>query len=486
MEADRPTDRGPSPKLSSRAMDADEWEGLSALLSEPAVEEPTQVGTCSGEVKDDLDSLLHACGDGDLSEAAVEEPTQFGTGSSDVTDDLDSLLRACGDGDQGDESFSFQARGPQPGKKRGRPPGSKLLREAHKNIEHELPSGAERFTAAPGSVEYARAAKAAKAAERRTQGIQTTAMVPYTGPPLLASGSGLWPHLRERGAQTHVQRCLIGAAWYSFSNQTELERENELITELCAPQRSYKSKQVRTNEGNTSRKTVSRAVIRSTAAILEGCAVLFGGMLGALRSAIESNAVVPVMFVSKLLFDETPTKLRIRGQDVVPFSLSQGRGPGNEDKSDHAKVVQTSHEIHAVFHDGNGRTLHIEGTHPVALQVVDRTTAECTKKCLMNAFHELPGIREFASAFPLRMLLGTFDRYAANPRAMKAFLYDLMGDTVPFQSWCSVNFTCDVHKANQVRVSSTKIFESEISSMLASALSQGGPGLSIQIEETVA
>ena len=58
----------------------------------------------------------------------------------------------------------------------------------------------------------------------------------------------------------------------------------------------------------------------------------------AISGALNSAALRPVMYVRKLLFDETPTKVRVRADEVVPWVGSQ------TDQSDRAKVMQTAHE----------------------------------------------------------------------------------------------------------------------------------------------
>lgn len=370
-----------------------------------------------------------------------------------------------------EDAFSFTPQS-APATQRGRPRGSALLREAqeeaaarHLAVQPAAPQA--------GSIEFARQVRAEKAAARKLD--EETLQTARDGSvaPLLSTGSGLWAALRSVGS--HVHRCLCSAAWYSFQSQHSEARQNEMVTKMCTPHREHRSKTVLAVDTNTTAPTVSRALIRVTAALFEGGNLLWGGMLHAMAAAVRSGGLVPLLYVSKLMFDETPTRVRVRADNVVPWSAA------STDQSDRAKVMQTAHEVHMVLRDSRtGKTAHVRGWNPVSLQVIDRTTAECTRACLMTAMEDIPGLQECANLFPLKLLVGTHDRYAANFKAMRSMVYDFMGEA-PYKKWVAASFTCDIHKTDQVRRHSSRILDDDVGYMLASALSQDGPDTVVRL-----
>ena len=338
-----------------------------------------------------------------------------------AADSLDELMRLQESFDaevgthgvnEGD-SFSFEPQSVSAAR-RGRPRGSVLLREAQeeaRNLAVPPVSSAPR----PGSTEFAREVRAEKVAARKLDEHRLQAAGDGSVVPLLSTSSSLWAALRSVGSHEH--RCLCSAAWYSFQHQQSEARQNEMVTKLCTPHREHRSKAVLAVDANTTAPTVSRALMRVTAALFEGGNLLWGGMLHATAAAIRSGGLVPVLFVSKLLFDETPTRVRVRADDVVPWSAA------STDQSERAKVMQTAHEVHMVLRDSRtGKTAHVRGWNPVSLQVIDRTTAECTKACLLSAIQDIPGLQACANFFPFKVLLGTHDRYAANFKAMRSIV----------------------------------------------------------------
>ncbi|CAE7463039.1 unnamed protein product, partial [Symbiodinium microadriaticum] len=342
-----------------------------------------------------------------------------------AADSLDELMRLQESFDaevgthgvnEGD-SFSFEPQSVSAAR-RGRPRGSVLLREAQeeaRNLAVPPVSSAPR----PGSTEFAREVRAEKVAARKLDEHRLQAAGDGSVVPLLSTSSSLWAALRSVGSHEH--RCLCSAAWYSFQHQQSEARQNEMVTKLCTPHREHRSKAVLAVDANTTAPTVSRALMRVTAALFEGGNLLWGGMLHATAAAIRSGGLVPVLFVSKLLFDETPTRVRVRADDVVPWSAA------STDQSERAKVMQTAHEVHMVLRDSRtGKTAHVRGWPCVPLS------------------------------------------------------YDFMGEA-PYQKWVAASFTCDVHKTDHVRRHATRILDDDVSFMLASALSQDGPDTVVRL-----
>ena len=343
---------------------------------------------------------------------------------------------------------------------------------------------------APGSIEHARLAKkrlrqdsaAATATatdtavkRRKTKGLSNEQLLAENVPKLFYPDSALWRVLAFLGPLS--TQVLCHAAKYSFEFQPASARSSSTVSQMFVF-RGLAHMSTRTlaafiqlTRAKLSRFRMNDVALQGSAAVLDGAALLWGGMFGSLKCKIEAGELLPLVFVRRSRYDETPMKVRL--------SECIG-GQQTSEVSTHAKVLQTECAFQCLLQDRTTKRIwSLEGYLPTSLKAMDATTAENIKCAVLMDVDRVPHWKAFANCFPWVLQSTTVDRYSANYKAEKAMLVqrsDTDMDESESSHWTKFTKSCDVHVIAQVHHKVMSILESDISGMLNTALSQYGAG----------
>ena len=298
--------------------------------------------------------------------------------------DLERLLDELTADDSG--ATEDVPEGLPPRRKRGRPPGGRRwaqAAEAALNREGVVPAVRQNVPQ-PGDIAYARQVLQ----QKRQKGKPLVVHNELAQLPKSCSGVGLGALVSGIGSD--IQQLVGGAILWHQAHSTGDERPDEpdeVMRVMFRPMRPHLSvSALHEKFPGQSVATLHRGIRQTASAALEAACLWWGGLLRAAETAMEANHWEPWLCCSKMLYDETPLKVRVR-QDAVSASGLAADGQ-NKDKeaSEHAKVFQMRHSVHLLFYDpGKQKCLVIGGTVPVPLQLMENSSKIVTKACLKTA-----------------------------------------------------------------------------------------------------
>ncbi len=342
----------------------------------------------------------------------------------------------------------------------------------------------------PGSIQYARKVLAAKRLQsqsqddlrrlegsRRRKGLSKQELIAEKVPPLFFTESPFWRFLAFLGpASTQV---LCHAAKYSFGYQQDAARSSSnvahmfLFRGLAHMSNRALEQFVKLARPKISKCHITELGVQGSAALLDAAALLWAGMFGVLKHKMHSGELIPLVFVRRSRYDETPLKVRL-----CDWSEVEGhRHQQSAEVSTHAKVLQTECAFQCLFEDhATKRVWSLEGYLPTHLKAMDATTAENIKGAILMDVDRVHGWKDFAECFPWVLQSTTVDRYAANFKAEKSILADTVDPATETQRWSKHTKSCDVHVIAQVHHKTMSVLETDISGLLNTALSQHGSG----------
>lgn len=362
------------------------------------------------------------------------------------------------DGDP-DESHQDHERIPMPsqsrGRGRGRPRGTtKILRQAMIDIEKaepepEVASSSNQGDTQPekGTIAYARmfrrTSKQLGSLMQSDQDTQNNSVQVDTEDPVGVQVKALHcivQHIEQQLVDANapfLQRCLVNAARCGLSLPSLSTAQSFKDSfELKLMEAPVSSNRALANQLNIPEKRFGEQAMISASAIYESSNCLWGSMLHFLGAEFDSGRLQPVMIIRRFRYDETPLRNRVKLYDPTIDQLV-------EDVSDHTKLMQTEFALRVVCYRPSDKSYWIlSGSLPTVLQAVEKTTARCTKACLVNLLGAIPGLLSFSHRFPFRVHSSTTDRYSANILAEKSLWAD-------DRTWCKSNIFCDQHRIAQ-------------------------------------
>lgn len=278
---------------------------------------------------------------------------------------------------------------------------------------------------------------------------------------LLCASSKVWQMMKDIGC--FAQQILYQAAYHSYCYQEDSARENQELNIIFSHQRHVMSNVAFRMTTNDSFRSLShfkdRHELAASVALDSGC-LFWGGFMNLMSQKIANGDFRPVAFIKGFRYDETPTRVRL---DADQETLQSG----NEIVA-HAKVMQTELKLHIVVQDmASKKYVHFHGKVPTTLQIVNRTSAECIKRSIMNTLSTVPEFQRISSLFPFKLQLTTADRYSANLKAERSIFHDDI-------SWTKCTLPCDIHIASQVNTLVSGIVNEDSSGIVSTHLSQAG------------
>ena len=260
-----------------------------------------------------------------------------------------------------------------------------------------------------------------------------------------------------RTSASILQCGLLNAAAFSWDKQDLSVRENSLVMQLV--QTPVVSNRGLAKIAQRSENHVGAEIGHAASAIHQSGLLLWAGLLQSLANAISAQELKPVAVTRRFRYDETPLKSRVR-------VLDRDTGEAGQDSADHAKLMQTEFLLQFVCQRArDGEFVIFSGRLPTILQAVERTTARCTKRCLLNLMDALPNLTQVAEVFPVKRSISCCDRYAANQLAEKSIKAD-------DPRWVRGQFFCDSHRVAQVQRCNLQLVAADVSGMLSCSLAQ--------------
>ena len=336
--------------------------------------------------------------------------------------------------------------------------------------------------------------------------------------------------LRHSGSD--LQRTLMSAAACSFEakcRDKSLEELPDKFMELHLNGQAARSNHS-TLTALTGEKNLGRRMITLSSAVLEGSCYLLGLMLCLISTICLTSAQLarpfrPLLFVLRLRYDETPTKVRVEDpgaeeNEVVPFerdcepAKKPLQGPGSQQVADvvrdlqpalqsagaaasvvhtsmmpvtatghHSKILQVEMSVGLLLAQGNGddaRFHFISTQAPTALYALEKNNAQNIKQALSDCVNSVPELRRVSGEFKLRVRHSCTDRAGAN------FAAERLLQTELDNAFSFTHTPCDVHKLYSATKNGMAVTEPDVSGMLALALGTADHGAVTRMRQVLA
>ena len=222
--------------------------------------------------------------------------------------------------------------------------------------------------------------------------------------------------------------------------------------------------------------------------------------------ASGATGLVPLMFVLKVRYDETPSRVRVAtvaesssstvaGRHVVvPKSASHPQAlrkfldamlkdlPSGSESVTHAKLLQSEIKLAMLFQSrAPGQVpsfLLVSGSVPTALQAMDRSTGENQRQCIYENICVVPELRRLYEGFPLRYRVSCTDRYGANFRTESGLSADGYLPELTNSHW-----PCDTHKSATVLSTALRSVPDDVTGLVNTGLTVGALGSLKQLRD---
>ena len=298
---------------------------------------------------------------------------------------------------------------------RGRPlgsSGSAALRQARDEIKSNMEAEEMAKLPTPGSIAYARQKKQQKVSHSSSVAVRTSAQseaeTTALSAGLLGTVSSIWAAIEDMG--TALQQHLALAAQWSWQKQGPDERASSTDAKVldfkqaaCLSDMALKVSLDKADGGNTaSRQGLADRVLRGAGAAMLGGGLLWSGLLQCMFAKIQDKSWKGLHCVMKMRYDETPLRLRVETAQATwaGHSSSSCRPVSTNETSEQAKIMQVECSIHCLLEEvSSSKRLVMSGMVPTTLQCVDRTTAECIKKAVLNTAAVVPDFERLSGAF---------------------------------------------------------------------------------------
>ena len=218
-------------------------------------------------------------------------------------------------------------------------------------------------------------------------------------------------------------------------------------------------------------KRVGTSLQRVASVMVHASGWMVGCCLSTWRRLFRSGRFKPVAVVDKMLYDETPLKMKI--QEWNRF-LGQAEGVRHQgplqETYKFAKILRLDWQLSFIVWDSLLRRHKlITVALPVPLNAVDRNTSECLLAVIDKVHSVIPELEAFCNDFGLRIRMPIIDRFSANFKAER-FIKTRQDNLV------SSVFTCDVHKQASCIKNAMSLTDDTLSGIINLALSLEGSG----------
>ena len=410
------------------------------------------------------------------------------------------------------------------GRGRGRPPGSRLFHQKRKAAmaaaAAEDADSASRGSAEREELPLEKARRVLKekriAAAKEKQNLPAVADGRLQGfgemQRMAAVGSMLQCNLIAVAAKSHVPEEAISGG----DDVLDAHLQGRLLT---TPWKAL------SKVFSAAASTVASKARSAGAAVVELGSWLWTSMCTSLQPLYDAEMqpsgarprLRPVMYVMRLRYDETPSKLRVvtsgkHGTLVLPNQQHRAqaasaamarnaellatwqegkRGDAGSqpvqvsqlvEMSTQSKIIQCEHFVGMLFQDYlSGQYFWLWGELPTWLMAVDRCTGENTRRCIMDVVEAAPEMRRIWSPFELKLRVSVTDRFGANGRAEAGLTEDGFLPEFPFS-----HVACDVHRLSTSTGNAAMLLQDDVAGVLNTGLACGSLGSTRRLREILA
>lgn len=381
-------------------------------------------------------------------------------------------------------------------RRRGRPPGSNVWRDYVASLQEGSVSDVASEPVEgprPGSIEYARAAKAEK------QALKQPAVAVFGLKPTLSQALRPLGDLASiNSVGTSLQHDVVKAMATGVTNHPPESRKSDEVMD-CQFDGTLHTMSFRALAKMTKQKSLTKVGKRTTAiaqCVLEAAYFVWNILIVVLlkmcklksssadSSSAEQQKTVPLVCCIRLRYDETPTKVRVDDPEVDPDNFQNTSADlKSSTASVHAKVLQTECSVGILLRTiANGsvpKYVFVHGRLPTPLFALKSTTARNTATALMRILDRLPEIKQLGSQSKFFFRHSCSDQAQANMAAEGLLTSEYASGAVP------LHFLCDVHRLYRTIRTSMQGVDFDVSGILSFALALGEPGSAAALRKSL-
>ena len=277
--------------------------------------------------------------------------------------------------------------------RRGRPTGSSgsaILRQARQNVQQRENEQQQMALPQPGDIAYARQCRqqmrGSNSSSDRNLGNESCGGI-------LTVMSPVWAAIQTLG--TLLQQVVMTAATWSLTKQGDEKRSRSEHCRLFDfKQAAVMSDQALGLSMKRGRRHLPEKVSQAAAAAMLSGGVFWAGLLSCIRANASWKKELCIV---KMRYDETPLKQRA---EIAMSGPLQDKPIFLEDTAEHCKIMQLELSVHCLVQEtSSGRRLLLSGLVPTTLQCVQRTTAECIKRAILNTTATVPELAALTCEF---------------------------------------------------------------------------------------
>ena len=221
----------------------------------------------------------------------------------------------------------------------------------------------------------------------------------------------------------------------------------------------------------TSKKGVGASLRRTACVMVYGCGFLTGCFLSGWRRLFRTSRFEPVAFISKMLYDETPLKMKLQewnkfmGQDEI-----LGKESSLKESYKYAKILRLDWQLGFIVMDrAVGKHKLITIPLVVPLLAIDRNTPECLLGAIDRVHALVPELAAFQEEFGIQIRMPVIDRFSSNLK-MEKFINSRNPKLTTNM------YLCDVHKESSCIKNAMALTDNTLSGVINIALALEGSG----------
>lgn len=245
------------------------------------------------------------------------------------------------------------------------------------------------------------------------------------------------------------------------------------VVQYFVQSNSMKSVATVAESSGKTHKIISNGLQRTASAMVFSAAWMVGCSLSTWRQLFRSGRFRPVAVIDKMLYDETPLKMKLQEWNNflgVADGMSSRHQANLQETYKYAKILRLDWQLGFVVWDVQLRRHKLVTVPmPVPLSAVDRNTAECLIGVIDQVHALVPELDGFFSDFGFHVRMPVIDRFAANLKA-ETFIRTRDPGVI------SGMFTCDVHKASGCVKNALSLNDDSLSGIINLGLSLEGSG----------
>ena len=234
---------------------------------------------------------------------------------------------------------------------------------------------------------------------------------------------------------------------------------------------TVKSVAVVAESSGTSKHGVCAYLRRTACVMVYGSGFLTGCFLSGWRHLFRTPRFEPVAFVSKMLYDETPLKMKLQEWNkFIGHDEIIGKESSLKESYKYAKILRLDWQLgFTVIDRAAGKHKLITIPLVVPLLAIDRNTPECLLGAIDRIHALVPELAAFQDEFDIQIRMPVIDRFSSNLKVEKHINSRSAKLTTNM-------YLCDVHRESSCIKNAMALTDDTLSGTINIALSLEGSG----------